>query len=208
MLLDWFFPPRCLSCRDLLKREKFLCGVCRGRWPSPPEAWRPVCASVDRVHAAGLYRGLLEDLIVRLKYRKEERLAVFLGDRMAEALAPEASFDVVLPVPLHLKRLRERGFNQAAWLACRVAKRRQAPVNPFVLEKIQATRPQAELSGTERRTNLRSAFRVADPAAVDGKRILLVDDVYTTGATVEAAARVLKKAGAEGIEVLVAARAE
>lgn len=161
----------------------------------------------ERLLASGVYEGFLHDLVVRLKYRKEERLAVLLGRRMAETLGSKPSYDVILPVPLHAARLRERGFNQSVLLARRVGKALGIPVDAFVLRKVKATPAQATLSLGERMGNLKGAFQVEKASSVRGKSVLLVDDVATSGATLNEAARVLKKAGAKSVEAVVAARA-
>lgn len=232
-LLDLFFPPRCLSCRDFLRNsEGGLCPVCEGQWPhlTPPfcdlcscpfrssETTSHLCGeclgeprSCGRVYAAGRYEGILHDLIVRLKYCGEERLARFLGRRMADALARNGH-DLVLPVPLHARRLRERGFNQALLLAretSRVWGREGGggEIDPLVLMKKRETPPQAVLKGEERRRNLKGVFAIRRPEKIMDRRILLVDDVYTTGATVEECSRALLRAGAKSVEALVLARA-
>lgn len=193
-----------------MKTREDLCPPCRAKWPDfPPRLFLlPESSCCRRVYAAGLYRGLLHDLVIRLKYRREERLARFLADRMAGALDPESVYDLVLPIPLHIHRLRERGFNQALLLARRIGKGRRIPVDPFVLDKKWDTPSQARLPADERRKNLKGAFQLRDCAPVKGKKILIVDDVYTTGATIETAARLLVKAGAEAVEAVVAARTE
>jgi ComF family protein len=209
-----------------LGESALLCGDCERDWPSLKEPRCEVCSvpfvagpnhpcgdcladppAFEGLHAAGLYEGLLLDLVVRLKYRGEERLGLFLGDRMARALSGKAAFDLILPVPLHVSRLRERGFNQAALLARRIGKRAGAAVKLSLLRKTRPTPPQATLHVDERRKNLKGAFRLETEEAVRGKKIVLVDDVATTGATLNEAARVLKKAGAERVEAIVAARA-
>jgi ComF family protein len=226
-LLKAFFPPRCPACGDFVETEASLCAVCQSSWPALQEPFCGVCAepfvagpchrcgrcledppSFERLSAAGLYEGFLLDLIVRLKYRGEERLAELLGRRMSEALPGEGGpFDFLIPVPLHVSRLRERGFNQAVLLAKVLQKTTRAPVDPFLLKKDRPTPPQATLKLEERKRNVRGVFRVAEPARVEGRSLLLVDDVATTGATLDEAARVLKRAGAKRVEAVVAARA-
>jgi ComF family protein len=117
-----------------------------------------------------------------------------------------AKVDMIVPVPLHHVSLRERGFNQAHLLSLAVSKRFGVPVRRSCLAKIRHTRPQSGLNRQERLTNLKGAFKVKDPGAVKGKNILIVDDVYTTGATVSKAAGALKEAGASKIEVAVLAK--
>jgi len=115
-------------------------------------------------------------------------------------------FDGIAPVPLHLFRRRERGYNQAELLARGLAQRVAVP-KVDVLRRVTATLPQVGLSDAQRRENVRNAFRCARPEEVAGKRLLLVDDVMTTGATVAGAARALLDAGAERVSVLTLARA-
>jgi ComF family protein len=116
-------------------------------------------------------------------------------------------YDIMLPVPLHVQRLRWRGFNQAQLLARPLAHAAGVRLDPYSLERVRPTRPQVELDEKERRHNVAGAFRVLRPKAVAGRRVLLVDDVYTTGATVDECSRVLLRAGAQSVDVLALARA-
>jgi len=190
--------PFCETCAlPFVSGPSHRCGDCLTEEPS-----------FEKLHAAGLYEGLLLDLVVRLKYRGEERLGSLLGERMAGVLKDtESGIDLIVPVPLHAARLRERGFNQATLLARRIGKEWGKEVDPFLLKKVRATPAQATLSREERRKNIKGAFLVADEARIAGKKILLVDDVATTGATLNEAAKILKKSGATGVEAAVAARA-
>jgi ComF family protein len=227
--LHWLFPPRCLSCRSFLRNRQGLCEACESRWPHISESCCPRCArpfenvtagshlcgdcllgdfSCEKVQAVGRYVGLLHDLIVRLKYRGEERLGRFLGDKMAQnGVGSLGSWDLVLPIPLHRKRLRERGYNQSFLLARRLARKAQLPVDAFLLKKTRETEVQAGLTREERLKNLKGCFEVTRPEVIRGKRILLVDDVFTTGSTLETAAQALSRAGADCVEALVLARA-
>jgi len=117
------------------------------------------------------------------------------------------TYDLIVPVPLHLDRLRWRGFNQALILARAIGRARQIKLNPFLLERTRPTMPQTQLSASERRTNVRGAFTVVAPERLKGKRVLLVDDVYTSGATIEECAKVLCRADAELVDVFTLARA-
>lgn len=137
-------------------------------------------------------------------------MAIPLGDLLAEAgvtLLPAGRADLLVPVPLHPRRQRERGFNQAALLAERVGRVWGRPVIASALVRTMATPPQTELSGEARRRNVRGAFAVVRPRQVAGRRVLLIDDVMTTGATVEACAAPLRGAGAAEVGVLTVARA-
>jgi ComF family protein len=226
-LLNVLFPPRCAVCRDFLVSDTGLCPLCEARWPSLNAPFCGTCAlpfvsgpshgcgdcladapSFEKIHAAGLYEGLLLDLVVRLKYRGEERLGRLLGDRMAGVLKEAVPHvDLILPVPLHAARLRERGFNQAVLLARRIGKKWGKEVDPFLLKKVRPTPAQATLARDERRKNVKKAFLVADAERVAGKRILLVDDVATTGATLNEAAKILIQSGAASVAAAVVARA-
>ncbi len=114
--------------------------------------------------------------------------------------------DRIIPVPLHLTRLRWRGFNQSLILARAIGQRINTPVDPWLLSRTRPTRPQTKLSREDRRANVRGAFRVNTPGLAKGKRLLLVDDVYTSGATVEECARTLYQNGARSVDVFTLAR--
>jgi len=141
--------------------------------------------------------------LLRFKYAGDRACGHFLK-RVILGAAPTLRtdcFDVVVPIPLHRKRLRERGYNQAAWLARATAKGLRLPMRFRALSRVRNTPPQARASGHERRI-LADAF-VACERTVAGKRVLLVDDVYTTGATAADAARAITSAGASGVGIVV-----
>jgi ComF family protein len=154
----------------------------------------------------------MREAIHALKFGGRPVLATPLGRLLAEAgaralPAPPADWaDGLVPVPLHPARLAERGFNQAELLAAPCAARWRVPVLSRALVRRRPTLPQTDLDPAARRANVRDAFRVPRPAAVEGRRVLLVDDVLTTGATVGAAARALRAAGAAAVGVLTLAR--
>ena len=128
---------------------------------------------------------------------------------MAEHLvvfAKEAAPELLLPVPLHLKRLRQRGFNQAVLLGEVLAKEWQVPMARRLLKRTRWTEPQVNLTSKQRENNVRGAFELAHAEAVKGKRVMLVDDVVTTGSTVQECAKVLKKGGAASVHVVTVAR--
>jgi ComF family protein len=127
---------------------------------------------------------------------------------LAEAAAPFAGYDAVVPAPLHWRRRWDRGFNQAELLARQVSRLTGIPLDRRLL-RTRPTPPQAGLTAAERRTNVRGAFAAAgDKAAIRGKKLIVVDDVMTTGATLEACARALKRAGAADVAALALARAD
>lgn len=157
----------------------------------------------------GSYDGALRGILQLYKYRGVRPLAGPLGDRLAETLPRlgAESLDLILPIPLHRKRERQRGFNQAALLAKRLSRRSGIPLGGKDCVRVRDTAPQTGLRGAERRKNVRGAFAVPCPERVQGRRVLLVDDVLTTGATADACARALLAAGVRGVWVLTLARA-
>jgi ComF family protein len=160
--------------------------------------------------AFGYYEGPLREAIHRWKYEEKSSLTCFFGEKLAEGFHPywnSKSFDLLIPVPLHLKRLRERGFNQALLLVKELSRRIRIPYSKRLLRKRIPTTPQIHLSGAEREKGLRGSFHVQGDKAIKGKSILLVDDVYTTGATVNECSRVLLNAGAARVDVLTLAHA-
>ena len=156
---------------------------------------------------AGFYEGRLRELIHHYKFDPMEGLAKPLGAFLRASLPRDLAIDKIVPVPLHKRRLAERGFNQAELLARQVAPLLSAPVEPL-LERIRETAPQSSLRGIARRRNLRGAVAVKPAASVRNQRILLVDDVLTTGVTVNSCALALKQAGASFVAVLALARAD
>lgn len=159
----------------------------------------------DEVYTYGSYEGALRSLIHVFKYDRVAPLARPFGELLARALPRDRSFDLIVPMPLHWRRRWQRGFNQSALLAREIAKRWNVPVRRAVRRR-RATAPQAGLTNAKRRANMRGAFRAT--ARLDGLRVLLIDDVVTTGATASACARVLKRAGAKSVTVLALARTD
>jgi ComF family protein len=182
-------------------QSEFRCGMCR--------RIEPVFA---RAMAYGSYEGGLRELIHLLKYGGVRPAANVLGRMLAEAIGGmEADFPpegvTVIPVPLHRKRFRQRGFNQAELIA-RAAMKNTRPdrLRPAALARTRETESQIGLTSHQRRANLRGAFAVAELEAVKGREVLVVDDVYTTGSTVSECARVLRRAGATRVWVATVAR--
>lgn len=215
-------PPLCDRCGDPLPSRREISRPCHGSRPGVvtppgPMAQSPepaVCARcrrephlVARCRAFGSYDGQLRLIIHALKYDKRRSLARRLASLMRErGMDVLAGADCLVPVPLHWRRLRARGFNQAADLAAGLG----LPV-ARALRRVRSTRPQAELPASRRRRNVRGAFAPARwrgrRRAVVGKCVVLVDDVSTTGATLDGCARVLKAAGAREVRALIVARA-
>lgn len=227
-LIDLVYPAQCPLCREPLPEgDRGICLPCEegiaflepplcGRCGAPVAAEGGECLACDgrsmafrRAVAVGRYQGNLRELVLRLKYRGEKSITGYLGRRMVERLSREdftPEIDAVVPVPMRWWRLFLRGYNQAEMLAEEIARRLAKPILFRALAKAKDTRPQVRLTGYDRARNLRGSFRARQPRRVDGKRILLVDDVLTTGATANECARALLSAGARDVFVAVAAR--
>ncbi|MBB4265266.1 ComF family protein [Roseospira visakhapatnamensis] len=176
--------------------DAVICRSCRRRPPA-----------YNRSRAVLVYDDHSRALVLAFKHGDRTDAARPLAAWMARAGAPLlASTDLIVPVPLHRWRLWRRRYNQAALLARALARRSGRPWDPLALARRRATPSQGGLGRPGRVANVRGAFRVPDPARVAGRRVLLVDDVLTTGATVEECARVLRRAGALTVDVLTLAR--
>ncbi|OGL18649.1 MAG: hypothetical protein A3K12_15250 [Candidatus Rokubacteria bacterium RIFCSPLOWO2_12_FULL_71_19] len=174
-----------------------LCGQCRVRPPAYSYA-----------RAAARYGDVVREAVHAFKFGGKRALALPLGDLLAEtrALLPIDAVDLLVPVPLHRRRERERGFNQSRLLARRVACAWGVPLRADVLARAAATLPQTDLGAAERRANVRGAFALRRPDAVAGRHVVLVDDIMTTGATAGACAALLQEAGAATVGVVTVAR--
>jgi ComF family protein len=227
--LDILYPPVCLACRAATGEHGALCPAC---WRAMRFIERPFCDRLGTPFEHDLGEGLLspqavadppvfqraravarfEDgparrLVHRLKYSDRAELAAPMGAWMARAGADVlAEADAITPAPLHPRRLWTRRFNQAAALAREIARRSGKPYEPGLLRRVKATRSQVGLTREQRVKNMQGAFRVAEGAPVRGRRIVLVDDVLTSGATANAAARALLRGGAAQVDLIVFAR--
>lgn len=229
-VIDALLPPQCLACRAPVDRSGQLCAPCWGElaWIEEPlcaacglpfdfdlgpEALCAACAAdhpaYDRARAVLRYDEHSRALVLAFKHADRTQGAPAFGSWMARAgAALIADAEVVAPVPLHRWRLLARRFNQAALLAAAAANGARAQVAPDLLRRLRATPSQGGLSPAQRADNVAGAFAVrrGREPLVEGRRVLLVDDVMTTGATVEACARTLKRAGARAVDVLILAR--
>ncbi len=210
-------PLFCTTCWDTIAPLKLArCSQCDRPLPSPVAL---TYSPAHRCHhctvrppaylkAWTLYPYLppLQDAICLFKYREKVSLAKPLGRLLLDALPAGLDADLVIPVPLHPTRLREREFNQSLLLADRVAKHLSRPLSFTNLVRTAPSEPQSTLSRKERMKNLRRAFAVRRPESIARKRVLLIDDVFTTGTTVNECANVLRTAGAEAVFVLTLAR--
>ena len=227
--VDLIVPPLCLNCRTPLGSHDAICAACwrqirfiraplcdRLGIPLPYDTGGPSVSAAaladppdwDRARAVALFGPVTRDLIHAFKYADRHDARRLFGRWLAVAGADLfTDADMLVPVPLHRWRLIGRKFNQAQLLAGEVARLVPVPVDPFVISRVKATPSQVGLSEAERRGNLSGAFQVAVGAKprVEGARIVLIDDVITTGSTAAACARVLRRAGAERIDVLALA---
>ncbi|MBQ8619620.1 MAG: ComF family protein [Clostridia bacterium] len=211
---DLLFPENvaCLCCDHALGEDDMdgVCGGCRKaleklahRQEEHEVAQRdPFPEGINYIHAAYVYEGPARRLIHRLKYESVRQAAIPLAKQML--FLPSGEEEIIVPVPTDPKRERKRGFNQSALLAEYIAKELGMPME-LALRRVDARRPQTGLSMKERQANLIGCMAASD--AVNGRRVLLVDDVCTTGATLAEAARALRKAGAKSVGVFAAARA-
>jgi ComF family protein len=207
----------CTACRGLLSRlPAQACAVCAlplGQAYALPAGYRcGTCRQTppafDRMLALWNYGPPLDVVVQALKFRRLDYLGRHLAVALAAELGPrleDLSIDCVVPVPLHWRRRLTRGYNQAERIARPIAALLGLPFDP-VLSRSRATPPQSLLGRSHRLANLRRAFRVPRPQAIRGLHLLLIDDVATTGATLDAAAEALKKAGAAAVTALVAGR--
>lgn len=179
----------------------------RGRPERLCHQCRTVPSALDAARAYSTYDGYMRAVIHSLKYRGDLLVARGLGELMAWVVAVDPVFEgvkLIVPVPLHPKRLKERGYNQAAELAWVIGEQLGLPVAE-ALARVRETQPQAALSWRERLRNTAHAFEAVRPEAVRGKDVLIVDDVYTTGATASSAALALKRAGGRRVTGVFAA---
>lgn len=232
--LNLLYPPTCCGCRQPTAQPQF-CLRCQAEIRAPRSPLCLVCGvpfatvgDIDhrcgrclaatphygRARACAVYVAAdgadhpLKSVLQRYKYHPDVSLARPLGRLLAERCPlPARTYSVIVPVPLHLARLRWRGFNQSQLLARALARLTGVPMDPFSLERVRPTRPQVELDQAERRRNVKRAFQVTRAERIRGQRVLLVDDVYTTGATADDCSRALMRAGAAAVDVLTLARA-
>ena len=227
MALDALAPPGCLLCGARVASGPGLCGACwaglkiieepccpLGGWPlehEGAEAPSPLRPPVwDFLRAAVLFEGAGRRIVHELKYGDHPAAAHVMAALMRRALGGRLEDGVLLvPVPLHGRKLWHRRFNQSAMLAQLLARGTPARADPLILRRVRPTRPQVGLGPEARRRNVRRAFAVAEGRAeiLRGREVLLVDDVLTTGATAEACCRALKQAGAARVGVAVFALA-
>lgn len=220
-LLDLIYPPHCINCNS---HEGWLCPACLA---SVDLLHPPICAKcgrpinngslcppckeappqIDAIRSVARFGGPLREAIHWLKYRNLQALASPLGKLMADNWkADPLPADLLIAVPLHPRRERERGYNQAHLLAEALGRETGLPVSKGILSRRRETKSQVDLNAAERKANVHGAFH-CEPGRIDGRRIVLIDDVCTTGATLEACSIALRQAGAASVCGLTLARA-
>ena len=229
LILDWVYPPACIACRALLplndaaRRASYFCEHCESL---PEVIGLPVCRvcgapSSDDIdvcgncinrrysftcnHAAFVYEGILQEILRDIKFRNRRRGAEGLGALWARALAdkPVPEADYIVPLPMHRKKQRQRGFNQAEIMAKYLSELYEIPMIS-ALERTRNTPPQSGLSTSRRADNVRGVFEVADEYVENlvGKKIILVDDIFTTGASLNECANILKLHGVGEVQTM------
>lgn len=215
--LSLIYPRRCEACSDLLfQHEQFICTHCRLNLPKSGyhagQANRLATALAGRVpleHALCFYlfekSGRVQRMIHAIKYQEQKELGEYLGRLYAGDLLKNRDLggvDVILPIPLHHKKLKARGFNQSEWFARGLSLGLSLPVDTTSMERRKETATQTKKKKYQRWENVENIFEIREPALLKNKHVLLVDDVITTGATIEAAWQALKTV--DGIKVSVA----
>ena len=225
-LLDLLSAPQCAACDHDLNDRSVFCRTCADSvvraeppyWPMAPAAVLGQAPSPIGVLSFGHYGGAIADALQRFKYDDRPDLARPLGALLCRTVrelrpgsrgaAAAAGCDLVLPVPLHPRRLAERGYNQASLLAGQVQRELGGRLATAGLRRVKDTPPQAKLDRVARAQNVATAFQVVAPERLRDRRVMLVDDVATTGATLLACAGALRRAGVAAVDALVVAVAE
>jgi len=226
-IFDLIYPPVCLHCNGRIKRQRdYLCPDCEAGLQPVADPQCPICGyplpgktcffcqenalSYDRAVSLYNYEGPTRTLIHYMKFGDMPGIAEYLGEKADLFLSKIKLFsdiDIITAIPLHPVRKRQRGYNQAALLAAHLAKKRKCNLRMDIVKRIKATVPQANLMKKKRLLNVLQAFKIKKMVDLKQKNILLLDDVCTTGATVEAVCRELKKAHPGKIYVLTIGRA-
>ena len=226
-----FYPPLCVICSENVGHEKYLCAACEEKAPRIRPPFCDKCSEqfdgaisgnfscancahrrlyFDAAVSCYRSRGIVRHLVHQFKYGRQfhlrHPLADWLGETLHDPRLRDRRFDMIVPVPLHPARERERGFNQAQVLAELLMRKTSVPVRT-ALERIRYTTTQTAFDRAERMENLRDAFRLRASVNVQDLRVLLIDDILTTGSTLSECARVLRKAGAFSVHAATAARA-
>jgi len=218
--LDFIYPPHCLVCgRYLSEKERDVCEGCWNNLGTIPDPFCPVCRSFLHkteircsicsedlnllyVKSLGVFDDFYKELIHRFKYKGKLSLGKNLSRKLAKEIEKDqrfSGFDLLIPVPLHPARKRERGSNQSEIIGGIISGELNVPFSIDVLKRVKNTKDQTKLNEEQRKENVKDAFEVSFSGSVKDKKIILVDDVITTGATLNECARILKNNGAKKI---------
>ncbi len=228
-LLDLVYPPQCLACKAPLDhtKEAYLCKRCVGDIKTNPKPWCVKCGRAvggvgalchecrktryhfERAYSACLYEGPLKECVHQFKYRGRSQLSRLLSGFIIDFIKDNAEIlegvNAVTAVPLSAKRLKEREYNQSRLLAAEISETFALPLLDALI-KTRSTPPQSEMRRESRLTNIKDAFGMREGVNLNGRNVLLVDDVLTTGSTLNECARVLAEAGAKKVIALTLAR--
>lgn len=219
---DFFLPRKCSCCEKVLSiTEEIICSSCTRNLVYADatfikKEFKRNFSSLGYIKSFNsLYlfekENIIQKLFHNLKYNKQFRVGVFLGNQIAEKFSSTIckwEIDIIIPIPLHRLRRIERGYNQSYYIAKGIAANFNTKLKPKLLKRSRITSSQTKLSKVERRANIKGAFSVTNPKQLNGKNILLVDDVITTGSTVSECAKILKENGAKNVFAVSAAIAK
>lgn len=206
--LSLIYPRQCEACAgQLFRHERFICNHCRLNLPrsnyhrsTSNELHRTFAGRVPLAHACAFYtyekQGKVQKLLHAIKYQDQKELGEFIGSLYAEQLRADNSLsdvDLVVPIPLHKKKLAQRGYNQSEWFARGIAAGLSLSMDVLGLQRTKETATQTRKKKYQRWENVEGIFTMQNPASYEGRHLLLVDDVITTGATIEAAWLALKE---------------
>ena len=222
-LLQLFFPRTCLSCKEILSEgEKYICHRCLAKLPytgyrldDKNDIYKQIIPFVEIEAATSLLffskQGMVQELMHQLKYKGHQEIGTLFGEILGNRILKEnplLNIDLVVPVPLHPKKLKQRGYNQLTEFGKKLSEKLQAGFEENLLLKIKQNETQTKKNALERKQNVKGMFGLNNPGRFKNKHILLIDDVITTGATLVEAAGELKKTEAIKISVATIATAD
>ena len=228
-LLDFLYPPSCFHCDKLLSEHKMLCDECFENLEAISFGECPVCGMhlpqgvttcpdhpttsafepIQFIRSLGIFNDVLKNLIHGLKYKDRTDIGVYFGHLLGKLVVNEhrfRGFELVIPVPLYKTRQRERGYNQSERIARGIFERARIPYAKSLVIRKQVTQSQTLLDLREREENVRGIFEITDKKKIEGKNIIIVDDVITTGATAKSLAKTLRDANAGTVCTICVAR--
>lgn len=212
-IADLLFPPACIFCNQITKDKSLICEPCKKALKKqitdkPQSIYVKDTKYIDKIGTVFAYNDFTKNAVLNLKSTGRTDIVLFFGELLYdefETVFGSLSFDAIIPVPMHKIKRKRKGFNQAYLIAKVVSKKTKIPVISDALIKPKHKKEQKKLSSKERRKNAKKAYECLNKEKISGKRLLLVDDVMTTGSTADECARVLIESGAENVSALVIA---